>query len=128
MYDPELTDTWSLGIVLFSMVFTKLPFEDKNTTVLYNKIKAGMYLIERKISVELRDLLSRLLCVQPKNRYNIQQIKEHPWYKREFMLPCHGIRVGFENLAVDHSILEEMEQLNYNSMLAKRYLENDIRN
>lgn len=25
-YDPELTDVWSLGIVLFSMIFAKLPF------------------------------------------------------------------------------------------------------
>lgn len=81
-YDPELTDVWSLGVVLFSMIFAKLPFEDDNTSILYGKIKSGLYVIDRKITSELRDLLSKLLCVKPKNRFNIQQIKDHPWYKR----------------------------------------------
>jgi 5'-AMP-activated protein kinase catalytic alpha subunit len=49
-YDPELTDVWSLGVVLFSMIFAKLPFEDDNTSVLYGKIKSGLYIIDRKIS------------------------------------------------------------------------------
>jgi 5'-AMP-activated protein kinase catalytic alpha subunit len=26
LYDPELTDVWSLGIVLFTMMMAKLPF------------------------------------------------------------------------------------------------------
>jgi len=25
-YDPEMTDVWSLGIVLFTMMMAKLPF------------------------------------------------------------------------------------------------------
>jgi serine/threonine protein kinase len=53
------------------MVFAKLPFEDDNTSILYGKIKSGLYVLDKKISSELRDLLARLLCVRPKNRYNI---------------------------------------------------------
>lgn len=49
-YDPELTDVWSLGVVLFSMIFAKLPFEDDNTSVLYGKIKSGLYVIDKRIS------------------------------------------------------------------------------
>lgn len=50
LYDPEMTDVWSLGIVLFTMMMAKLPFEDDNTSVLYSKIKSGLYLIDRKVS------------------------------------------------------------------------------
>jgi hypothetical protein len=32
------------------MIFAKLPFEDKNTTKLYTKIKSGVYKIDKKIS------------------------------------------------------------------------------
>lgn len=54
------------------MIFAKLPFEDENTSVLYSKIKSGLYVIDKKISVELKDLLSKLLCVNPKNRLSIK--------------------------------------------------------
>lgn len=74
-YDPELTDVWSLGVVLFSMIFAKLPFEDDNTSVLYGKIKSGLYVIDKKVSPELRDLLAKLLAVKPKMRLNIEGIK-----------------------------------------------------
>lgn len=70
-YNPELTDVWSLGVVLFSMVMAKLPFEDDNTSVLYGKIKAGLYIIDKKISADLKDLISRLLCVDPTKRFNL---------------------------------------------------------
>lgn len=50
LYDPELTDVWSLGIVLFTMIMAKLPFEDDNTSVLYSKIKSGLYLIDKKVT------------------------------------------------------------------------------
>ena len=66
-----MTDVWSLGVVLFSMIFAKLPFEDDNTSVLYSKIKSGLYVIDKKVSPELRDLLSKMLNVKPKNRYNL---------------------------------------------------------
>lgn len=75
LYDPELTDVWSLGIVLFTMVMAKLPFEDDNTSVLYSKIKSGIYLIDRKVSPEFKDLLSKLINVKPENRLRLKGIK-----------------------------------------------------
>jgi hypothetical protein len=47
------------------MVMAKLPFEDDNTSVLYSKIKSGIYLIDRKVSPSFKDLLSRLINVKP---------------------------------------------------------------
>lgn len=38
-YNPELIDIWSSGIILYAMVCGYLPFEDDNTTKLYEKIK-----------------------------------------------------------------------------------------
>lgn len=33
-YHPQLSDIWSMGVVLFAMVFGRLPFDDTNYTVL----------------------------------------------------------------------------------------------
>lgn len=29
-YQPQLSDVWSMGVVLFAMVFGRLPFDDTN--------------------------------------------------------------------------------------------------
>jgi serine/threonine protein kinase len=56
---------WSLGIVLFTMLLAKLPFEDDNTSVLYSKIKNGMYIIDKKVSLDFKDLVSKLINIKP---------------------------------------------------------------
>lgn len=77
------------------MVMAKLPFEDDNTSVLYGKIKAGLYIFDKKISADLKDLISRLLCVDPTKRFNLEQIKNHQWYKQKHILKLCGVQVGF---------------------------------
>jgi hypothetical protein len=46
------------------MAMAKLPFEDDNTSVLYSKIKSGLYLIDKKVSPEFKDLLSKLINIK----------------------------------------------------------------
>lgn len=49
-YDPRKVDVWSSGIILFAMTCGFLPFEDKNVTVLYGKIKKGEFRIPSHLS------------------------------------------------------------------------------
>ena len=39
-----------------------------------------------------------------------------------------GIHVGFESVALDEDILQEMKNYGYDIAQARRYLENNIRN
>ena len=34
------------------------------------------------LSEEVKDLIKGLLCVDPYERYSLEQIKDHPWIKR----------------------------------------------
>ena len=87
-----------------------------------------MYVISRKISNELKDLISRMLCVDPKKRISLKQIREHKWYKSSKQLSCCGVIIGYETIPIDPEVLSEMSGLGYSSDNTKRYLENNIRN
>lgn len=53
------------------MVCGYLPFEDQDTTLLYEKIKEGKYRLPKHVSDEFKDLLEKVLEVDPNLRYSI---------------------------------------------------------
>ena len=79
-YDPESSDVWSTGVILFAMVCGYLPFEDTNTGALYRKIVAGDFHIPNSLSKPLRSLIKRMLSTDPATRITIAEIRLSEWY------------------------------------------------
>eukprot|EP00434_Breviolum_minutum_P023370 symbB.v1.2.020616.t1/scaffold1747.1/size103332/3 len=71
-YVPHLCDLWSCGVILFALVCGYLPFEDQNTSALYKKILAADYKTPK--------FISELLTTDPTRRYNVPDVRAHPWY------------------------------------------------
>src|SRR3569833_3453425 len=76
------TDIWSSGVVLFAMVCGYLPFEDPKTSNLYKKILSAEYQIPKFISQDCADLITKILNTNPEERYTIEDIRQHPWYRQ----------------------------------------------
>jgi 5'-AMP-activated protein kinase catalytic alpha subunit len=57
-----------------------LPFEDPNTDKLYKKILNCEYSIPNYISDSGKDLIQKILNTNPEERYNMMQIRSHPWF------------------------------------------------
>jgi len=78
-YD-EKCDMWSLGVVLFVMLSGQPPFFGQGVV---QKILNGDYSMThgvwRQISPEARQLVSKLLVVDPKKRYTAEEVLKHPW-------------------------------------------------
>lgn len=79
-YVGPMADIWSCGVILFALVCGFLPFEDANTNALYQKILSGVCKPANWISLEVADLISKILEVDPEKRYRISDIRQHPWY------------------------------------------------
>ena len=79
-YDGVKIDIWATGIILFAMLCGYLPFEDKNNEVLFDKILECKIEFPNYLSEESKDLINKILVVDPAKRITIPQIKKHSFY------------------------------------------------
>ena len=82
-YDPYMTDIWSCGVVLYVMVSGFFPFAGINENELHQNILNGQFLMIDDISKELKDLINKILELNPNKRISINEILNHPWLNIE---------------------------------------------
>ncbi|KIY45370.1 snf 1 [Fistulina hepatica ATCC 64428] len=76
---PEI-DVWSAGAILYVLLCGKLPFEDQDVHVLFNKIAQGQYTIPPYVPSDARKLIGQMLTVDAVKRITVAEIMTHPWF------------------------------------------------
>ncbi|KAJ3682822.1 hypothetical protein LUZ60_013049 [Juncus effusus] len=106
---PEV-DVWSCGVILYALLCGTLPFDDENIPNLFKKIKSGMYTLPSHLSALARDLIPRMLVVDPMKRIAIREIKEHSWFQTRLprYLAVPPPDTSIQSKKIDEDILEEM--------------------
>ena len=113
-YKASKVDIWSSGIVLFAMICGFLPFEneDNDNEKLYKKIIDGKFNIPNFVSELGKDLIKRILVTNPNLRFNINQIKNHPWFnlyrKNGRNLVYEGLLINTIVIPIDENVVIEM--------------------
>lgn len=74
-------DVWSCGVILYALLCGTLPFDDENIPNLFKKIKGGIYTLPSHLSPGARDLIPRMLVVDPMKRMTIPEIRQHAWFQ-----------------------------------------------
>lgn len=77
----ERCDIWSLGIVLYMLISGTLPFNGTSKPEVYGKIRRGVYKQPKNCSESCRDLLKKMLTVNPAERPSAGECFHHPWFQ-----------------------------------------------
>eukprot|EP00727_Mastigamoeba_balamuthi_P000115 m51a1_g1010 putative myosin light chain kinase (388) ;mRNA; f:597582-599415 len=79
-------DMWSLGVLLFAMLSGQLPFSSESQLELYQDITQGAYTFDSpvwaSVSPLAKDLVAKLLTVDPTRRLTASRCLQHEWLAR----------------------------------------------
>ncbi|KAK7940921.1 serine/threonine-protein kinase [Apiospora aurea] len=74
----EKVDLWSLGVLAYEFLVGEAPFEDTPVMTQRRIARADMT-IPSFVSPEARDIIKKLLVLDPDKRIPLDQVQQHPW-------------------------------------------------
>lgn len=105
-YNPS-ADLWSIGVILYECIFGHAPYSSKGLDELLQKIKVKQKIVivpSVRISMDCRDIMTRLLIHDPEQRITFQEFFEHPF------------------LDLKHDATDEVRTLTCNNFFFKDFL------
>lgn len=73
-------DLWCIGVMMFELITGKLPFNTSSKVALEDSIMRVKINWPTDIDVQARDLISRILKYQPKDRLQVEGIFKHTFF------------------------------------------------
>ncbi len=120
-YSGKLSDSWSLGVVLFTLLLGRYPFHHQNITILFAKIARAKFQLppSNGLSLDAKILLRSLIRLKPEERLTASEILSSNWLKKsEFYyqeLQQNQTNISFSHVNSVSTAVNYLNNLNYST-------------
>lgn len=82
-------DIWSLGVIIYTMVIGRPPFETSDVKTTYKRIRINQYSFPDsvRVSPQVKELIGRILQTDPGKRPSLEEILNSSWLRSSRMPP-----------------------------------------
>ena len=119
-YDGKVADVWSAGVMLYTMLYARYPFErpeDKNlkpaerTNKVLRRILDVDYFFPASpaVSDSAKDLLRKIMVASPTERLTLGQVQHHAWFQTD--LPAGSLEYNTWALQVPNPNVQSSEDV-----------------
>ena len=82
-------DIWSLGVIIYTLIIGKPPFETRDVKTTYKRIKMNAYTFPENaiVSEAAKNLIAQILVLDPSKRPTLDQILTHDFFNQGTSIP-----------------------------------------
>ena len=106
-------DIWSVGVLMFELLAGYSPFVAKNNQDLYQNIRRLKIQWPKDMPPLAKNLIGKILKLNPSERPSLQEILDHQWFKQTKMIKplLENKLTTTKDLLVFHMLNEPSEQI-----------------
>ncbi|CAI2362772.1 unnamed protein product [Moneuplotes crassus] len=131
-------DIWSLGVIIYTLIVGKPPFETSNVKSTYDKIRKNSYYFPEHVSIskEAKSLIKLVLNSNPTKRPTLEDIKDHqflvlpsPPTLHPSLLACPPTKTFINKYSITASTTESLgiKKNNFLGMSGKYYSSKNLK-
>ena len=106
-------DIWALGVLLYEILHGYSPFEALKEADKCQNIANAKFIFEKSISENAKDLITKMIQIQPNNRIKLNEALTHPFFAVTVNNSSLQIGAAFrsyvQNYGMDEGIVEEIK-------------------
>jgi polo-like kinase 1 len=82
-------DIWSIGVIIYTLIIGKPPFETSDVKTTYKRIRMNAYNFPDQVAITdaARDIITQILNNDPSKRPTVDEIMQHEWINHTGTIP-----------------------------------------